>query len=752
MSHPWHMGDPGAGDRACVLAAAERLRQVGEACMDASSVIDRARCAVADVIWTGQAADAWRTGLDEPRATFTSTADAAEGVRFALVTYADAVRSIAERADAACNERDEARSRYHRLVGFSGDPYQEAYRERLQAEAQDTERLAERTLADLADERAAADAAVVAVLRPPGSPRWEAMKRTLAAAGISTVDELSVRALSEHFATTARLTARNGLPDLDDVASLQAFFDVWGRDPAAMARFYAALGGSDTVGLVDRLGDAVTAGEIGGPVALALATGLREGLSVASQRWSTRTASEFAAGMLDGASPTGGGRVAAVGFLFSDAVQRPLGMELTVAVADVVDLQERTGLWQGPWSDRSPHAGGRVLSTLEGEVRGWSGTRADDLAGRVFSTLGAYPTAALEWLMSTDPDVVEENDDLGAARIVYWYGERDWSDAAAGDGFEGPATFWAGAQQVPGGPTDASAYSATAWERVATLTTLVAGNLVINPAFLPENLSELGSTHLAEGISLSVPYLAERPVYEFDGEAAELDRQRVRGISNLLPGMDSPRVIPDVSKVDLATLLAGAVSADGGREVLVASVGAYQDALVGLASGGRLPNEGVLDRVAALQGLLDGAGAGGRLATATRHDAAVQEVIDLAAEVVGAIPVPGAGKLVGGAVGVGVDLAQGVLVGRAANAGGAWAGGEWAASYEAEMSRQEAGEHRELDAMEASLRVLVDRLGQPSEAVVPGVVDEYVQQLLGRYDDARERYKTDAEGLRSEAG
>lgn len=757
----WDELHPGRGNTAAANDAATRVGNRHTGTETVRTALSNAATATTAEIWAGDAGAAFRTSLTKPQTLAEELKTEFTEVKAALTAYATEVDRIRVATTSA-----------HQSYATGYATWKAAEREdspflpsvftfnapnpTLQSSLwvpSGTEpglsdmRAAAQALRTLATQREAADNALVAALQPPASARWDQMQSALRAAGIDDIDDLTYDNLGDAFANLADAIAEGDITD-ENVQALQDFFDVWGDDTFVMSQFFLEVGGENTVSMIDNLGDAVMTNGFDGAAALALATAIRGGLSTGSQIWQPSTSRDFAESMLTGASSSVGGAVAAIGFLFSDEKNNPLGVNLTVAMADEIDRIERdpSSMQYGNWTDFSPNAGGRILAFLEGETTGLDGNRVDDLAGRIFSTLGTYPDAALDWLTSTGNDPFGDGD-LGAGRVEYWFGERDWSANTTGDGFEGPGALWAGAQQAAGGPADAThTYNPETWERVATLTTQVVGALTGNDSFLPENLTSIGQVRVAEGISLSMPYFSEA--------ISESDPAGTRPFfENLLIGTDDPRAIPDVTQQQLAQLLGTATWSDGetpsaGAEVIAQSVRQYQDALIAvadLAPDGSAFKADALERVVELQGWLDGSPAGAALGEATRHDAAVQAAIDGVGTVVGLIPIPAVGDVLVAGGSVVIDVAQSAVIGGVSDWGSGQATAAWGNSHEALLQEQaHSANGRETATMQTIERMLQD-LGM-TEGLTAGQIDDLAREMFADYQRGVEANTSWAEG------
>ena len=758
----WDDLHPGRGSTAAVNDAATRVSNRNTGTERVRSVLSTSATSTTEEVWAGDAGAAFRTSLTKPQNLCEELKTEFASVQTALTAYATEVDRIrvataaAHQAYATAYATWKAADQEDSVFPLSTYTFN-APNPTLQSGLWVPSgskpglydmRMAANQLRTLATQRETADSTLVAALAPPASARWTAMQSALNYAGIDDIDDLTYDNLGDAFANIADEIAEGDITD-ENVQALQDFFDVWGDDTFVMSQFFLEVGGENTVSMIDNLGDAVLVDGMNGATALALAMSIRGGLSTGSQIWMESTSKDFADSMLTGASSSVGGAVAAIGFLFSDEKNHPMGVNLTVAMADEIDRIERDpmSMQHGNWTDYSPNAGGRTLAFLEGEQTGLDGNRVDDLAGRIFSTLGTYPDAALDWLTSTANDPFGDGD-LGAGRVDYWFGERDWSANTTGDGFEGPSALWAGAQQAAGGPADAAhTYNPETWERVASLTTQVVGALTGNDSFLPENLTSIGQVRLAEGISLSMPYFSEA-ISESDPAAGTRPF-----FENLLIGTDDPRAIPDVTQQQLAQLLGTASWSDGetpsaGAEVIAQSVRQYQDALIAvadLAPDGSAFKADALERVVELQGWLDGSPAGAALGEASRHDAAVQAAIDGVSTVVGLIPIPAVGDVLVAGGSVVIDVAQSAVIGGISDWGSGQASAAWGNAHEALLQEQaNSANGRETATMQTIEQMLQD-LGM-TKGLTAGQIDDLAREMFADYQRGVEANTSWAEG------
>ncbi|WP_417505085.1 DUF6571 family protein [Microbacterium sp.] len=758
----WDELHPGRGNTGAVNDAATRVSNRNTGTETVRTALSNAATGTTEEIWAGDAGAAFRTSLAKPQTLCDELKTEFAAVQSALSAYATEVDRIRVATTAAHQayatgyatwKAAEQEDSPFLPSAFTPNAPNATLGSNLWVPSGNKPglydmRMAAQQLRTLADQRETADSTLTTALQPPASARWDQMQSALSAAGIDDIDDLTFENLGDAFANLADEIAEGDVTD-ENVQALQDFFSVWGEDTFVMSQFFLEVGGESTVSMIDNLGDAAITEGFDPAAALALATMIRGGLSTGSQIWMPSTSSDFADSMLEGASSTVGGAVAAIGFLFSDEKNNPLGVNLTVAMADEIDRIERDpmSMQNGGWYDTSPNAGGRFLAQLEGETTGLNGNRVDDLAGRVFSTLGTYPDAALDWLTATGEDPYGDGD-LGPGRVEYWYGDRDWSADGSGDGFEGPGALWAGAQQAAGGPADAThTYNPETWDRVAELTTQIVRELTTNESFLPENLTSIGQVRIAEGISVAMPYFSEN-LSESDPRTAS-----ALSIQDALIGTTDPRSIPNVTQAQLSQLLGTATWSDGdspsaGADVISQSVRQYQDALIALADiapPGSAFAADALERVVELQGWLDGSGEGAALGEAGRHDAAVQEAIDGVSTVVGLIPIPAVGDVLVEGGSVAIDVVQDAVIGGVSDWGFGSAEAAWGNSHEVLLEEQQnSASGREIAMINTIEQMLAD-LGM-TEGLSPAEATDLAEEMLADYQRGVEASSSWAEG------
>ncbi len=665
----WTAENPGEIDSGALATTATTIQTTETSLSEARTVADTARAGISDAIWTGDAAAAWTSSLATPIGKIDAVLPEMAAVRAAIATYTTTVDDIKTRAtsykETIVQASLAAMVQYLDPVG-GPDPTEQALRDQQHQNALNDKATAERLLGELTAERETADAALVSALSSPGGDNWDAQQAALAAIGITSAAGLSPSAIAKGMAEMAAELG-NGTFESDLAAQLQSLYALYGNDPSVMAQMNLALGGEDLISLISRIDDAGANGWMAPGAALLLAQSVRGGLSVGSQRWTWATGQNFAQELYDGsASVHGTNSWTSLAFLFGDEQDNPIGESTTVGLADIADATERglPGAHEGMYGPGQGIMGpGGFLSLAEAEQAGYDVNRLGDWTARVFSTLGEYPEAAMDWLTSTRedpyrdaplyPDEPYDSDELGANRLEYWYGRRD----SGLDGFEGVLALWEGAQSIPGGPTDGTAYIPEAWDQASTLSHDVIARLIGepratedaegyvagNPHFESENVSELGSVKLVQALAPQIPGLVEHPMVgqNPDGTSDPTTPINPFGIEG------DPRVYANLSPEALARILGIAGSNSGGAEALQAVVNDYQNTVLGAAELGLYSPVDAATRVSMLQSVLDGSTAGVDLGEAARHDEAVDSAIGLVESRVGLLPKPRLDKLVG---------------------------------------------------------------------------------------------------------
>lgn len=613
-------------------------------------------------VWSGTSGAAWRSktllvenDLTPPRTSLTNA------IR-AINAYVQEVGAI---KIATAREKEKLRDAQAVVMAFNGinlNPIDNAYEMVRKANAVREMAEAEIAIVGLGNRRQDADNALTNALRTAVPESWEATRRAFESVGLTSSSDLTPQAIANAMAgLSASIVAGEGGGSTED---LRRLLEIYGNDPEVMSEFFLQLGGANTVALIDELGDSYGYSNGNDLSSLEVAQRLRTGLSLASQGWDEPTATQFADELFNGtpdAEMDNGwlepGRIAAIGYLFGDSANAPMGPTLTSAAAVQVDIWERTKGWEAvayglPGTLGDPGMGATSLfgadrphgaelftapqNSSDPDQFWWSNI---DAAGEIFETLGLYPDDAYEFLDGGSGE---------PSRMDYWFGDRDWSV----DGFDGIADLLAGAQQVEGGPYSSPPIDAVA-ERMAELTSQGIWALAGNDSFLTENLTEDASGALATSIA---PYLDGIADYMLRRGPQDPDGYGVFDATQFWSG--SEVATPVLSDDVLSLFLAAVGSHDAGAQVVQSTIDGFQEYYIraGIAHP-ELLDEG-LSRSTWLQGALDGSGITGHIGAAERYDEAVDETIDGFMDVIGALPIPGLSDL-GGVAGVVGGYVQG---------------------------------------------------------------------------------------------
>jgi hypothetical protein len=426
-----------------------------------------------------------------------------------------------------------------------------------------------------------------------------------------------------------------GSPTDEQLEAIAEFMAKYGDDEAAMSALFEALGGHDTALLIFALGNAVNndpnrseADEAYNQQLLAVAQALREGLATASEHWDADQVNAF----LDSTSLDPREDLTSsngLAYLFSDPTH-PLGEALTLELAQRIDEFERSAdadtLAAIAEYSNNP---GYQLSWLENPAEG--GRSVEDLAGRVFETLGQYPDSAMDFL-SASGDATESD-----ARLTYWFGDRDWS---GGDMFEGPTALWEGAQHASGGPLDPDGTDPVAAQAQAEITSRVMELLVGNTNFGKENLSEQSAAAIALATSVYLPGITE---YLWSNDAGTPLSDGA--VAQQIHGSDVTLITPTVTEETLAELFGEAGAHQAGAQQYEVAIAGYQELYMAMAMNDTSLLLGSLERYAILQGALDGSTAGADLGAAARADAESDAGIEIIESGFALIPFPMISKI-----------------------------------------------------------------------------------------------------------
>lgn len=659
----WDDENPGHGDLSQLDSVSAQLTTwIGQ--FEAIATNSSAnRAVITETVWSGSSTDAWATRFTSAMAPVTTLIDAFVAARAAIDLYGMTVLAIRRNAYGWQVQAKEARAVLHQSHAGNSNPSPEEeelirQQQRDRARAQDDLDDALRMLQAYGQERAAADAALVAAFNAALPPEWPAQRDSLAAVGIDSIAEIAnVGNLKD-----AMIDAANSVIDMDgkyeeSAAALSALLALYADDEAVTSSFYQGLGGEKTVELVHQVGWYGDNNYLAPAAALLLAGAIRTGLSTASTGWTQNQAESFADGMMTKPSEQGPD----IGYLFNGP-DSPLGETLSVAMADAWDQWERV---EGNHFELPEDpSGGFWLSMQEG---GDWGMRVSDPSGPIFSTLGHYPDAAYEWLTSSDgADVPPDEYGLGAAddRVGYWFDTRfdvnaeGWS-ASNQDGLQGISDLFNGALQASGGPTDANGYQPTDvanLEDSATLTHNIILTLLDNQHFSQDGINAHTSVALAGIFGINMPAFAEFPLTtDLVGDIEDY------GPYTTATGPGGGTVIvPVLSDEQLAKFLGVAGSYESGMGAITDSIHNYQQTLldVSIAHPDTFPLSDTLDRIVSLDAALQGASWGEKIETGAEEDAAIREAVGAVTSVIGAVPIPGLGEALGGIAGFTVDWAQ----------------------------------------------------------------------------------------------
>lgn len=617
---------PDAGDFSTLLDLRTALRAREDELGELRAALVRAVDDAGTDVWAGESGEAWRVEVSTQRYAADRLSGWYSEAASAVTVYVDAVDEIRRKAAPWRGQLDDAELTLQRLSWdpeYTGmmqcfDPTtRDMVRARVQADAERAQDEAWSALSRLLDDRRTADAALCEGLESGESTAWNAARNALARLGIDSVNQLTNERAAAGIVELANAVA-SGNADAQQRADLEALLKTWNDDDDVLDDAFAELGGAATVRLVD---EAATGGQMD------LAAALRSALSTASADWSTGEAETFVGTLMNEYTAMTGG-VAAIGYLFADVENAPLGVNLVVAAATEADRIERLtpGPWSGGWSEMTLSG----VGGLTGDNA--QGARVNDAAGRILQTLGQYPDEALDWLSTEEGSAAHDD------RITYWFETRDWS--RTGDGFEGPAALWGGASRASGGPAHGWTDDGVS-ERVAVVTTAVVRGLGDNQALLGENVSTEGSQEFAHAVGVHLPAFVEYPLTG-NFNLSVLERSRSQDIAILGSGV--PVASPVVDDQELKRIL-GAMGGDSKTPsgALRPYVVQYEEAAMNAAFDPANPIDalGAIDRITTLGGSLGGASAGNEAAVAVRYDDGVREVFGAGATAAGAAPVPG---------------------------------------------------------------------------------------------------------------
>jgi hypothetical protein len=690
----WSQSDPGAGSTAAMGSTMSNLKTAQSKLGSAHDAATKAVGSVSEEVWTGASVASWQASTKTAVDSFFGITGVFAMAHSAIGAYQLTVESIQRQAAALTGElHDAARLRSSiPVTGYDWQPPLTDEEQKHKALAASKEADAQQGLQRLANLRREADETLASALRQSVPSTWKAEQKAFEAVGITGASQINTAAIVAAMVKLTQYSAAHA--GLSDPAALLGLLDTYSNDPVVLNAFYQKLGGANTVDLITMLGKSVHPGGAGNAQSLAIAEQIRNSLSLVSRDWSQIVGAQFGDSMFNGKDPEAGtpsaneaeeadyirSRAESIGFLFDGLPNAPMGQTLTVEMASRVVAWEKLTHsdfistlpldYQGSGATGGAEVSAGRLSQLE-ELKdqklnlegSWlAGTPgkipSDDATGRILETLGHYPQAAQNFL--TDPT-------YGADRVKQIFGTRDWS---AQDGYQGPAALWLGAEQAKGGP-----FSPNETVASATLTSHIMWDLAKNPEFHPSVVSATGSAILATAIAPNLDGIGEQIRLRSNNENAYPGASSVAVFGG---GANGPKEnVPEVSGSVVATLLGAAGYNKAGRELLQQAISNNQAIYAAAAkisidhgvTNGILGD--ALERSKQMQGMLAGASGQAAINEAIQHDSDIDADFSMLSAVVGAIPIPGLGALVGGSKLI--DAAQSVAVGQAESFGlGAW--------------------------------------------------------------------------------
>ena len=683
----WTQDYPGEGDTSVVRSfATEQGRRAGEL----ELAIDGIAATNAEVTGetAGAAGEAWtqRVAGFEPK--FRDTITWLRDRKAAAHTYADEVDRIADRATelrVQINGIYQARSHIQNQAIPEGTIETQVNR----MDTRISELLGE--IHGLAEERESADSAFKRVLDTSapdtGAMSWS-VAQSLFGSGSLRGDYgafLAQRNAVFEEATTLSDQLIAGDLDAAGMARFQTMMDAFSQDEGLSSQLWTSLGGDRTRemllavdGMMPPNGNDMATAE---PLALAM----RESLSTGSESWTSSQGERFSEQLFSSMGTDR--RIQVIGFLFNRPDEQPMGIEFTVATANLFDSWERDPFSPmiGGATSSSPSGGLMSIAFSESEALGRPNYEALDPMARVLSTMALDSDASLAWLSDGSADPHSEGATTGEARAAYWYGERAWQD----DGFAGAAAVWESAMNAEGGiGGDSWNFDSDTMERQAGIVTNVLDALgdPDHMTFEPDNLSAAAQASFGEALGSSLPWLIETSI------AADRGDGQVQFM-----GAGEDYVAPVVDDSELARVWGTVAAGDEGLSKLDSAVSGYREQAIAIATLGEHTNvswESAMYRIADLEGFHQGSVGGVEQYHARIADENFQATLDAAGTVVGLIPIPGSDKIPA-LVGEALDSplaqhlageAQGMLIDAAKGQATDYATSQWGNALETEIS------------------------------------------------------------------
>jgi uncharacterized protein YukE len=369
---------------------------------------------------------------------------------------------------------------------------------------------------------------------------------------------------------------------------------------------------------------------------------LRTTFSVASAAWDRDRADAFNTALMQGTNAP-----LAVAYLYYDTGRAPMSQTMSQSLTDLIhtkEIQDGTPwVWNGGMTAMGEQMS-EFITTFNGEH-----LVVADPAFSALVQIANDPAAALDWLTTTD-------------NLDFWYDQRDWAHAS---GATAPAILWASTQHTPGALL-AEQSDPDLVKKLAEANASIINHWAETVLKGDQYLSEKGCLALADLVKTQLPYWLETSIWE----TAKTGRKSA--LHNESSGIDwlgiegGTCVISSEALIDLLRLISVSGAA---TQSTITGVESLSRLILGAAAGhteASSYNE-ALQKIAALYGLVDGAGIAHDLSAAQHQDAIAQGWIDAGSFATGFLP--------GGVV-------KDSLV-----AGGAgWASSAWADTYATRVS------------------------------------------------------------------
>lgn len=760
-------GNPGHGNTSEIHGFSVNQTSRVTHCADVSSRLAAILNSEAAASWQSASATAWRERMVRVIPTIDAAGAVAHDWAAAAQKYCDRLTTMTSQAATANHDINTAHSMLHAYEQMPPEITSTPQYVRNTHAYETDIREGHQTLQYLESLRYGDDATCVYALNARGTggsfTQWLSLQAMYGdAKSVADIRDARDALLSEYSELAAKIAS--GDASDEDIARFSRFMDGTAADPILASEFWLELGGEETRNLLVKLGYRASSGGLEDLEALrAIASRIRESLSVGSAGWTEDEASAFAESLFFEAGPMSG--LDAISYLFNDPEDSPMGAEFTVATATIFDQWERDPTWLGNGPvlvemGGSPPLG--LVMFMENEDLGmWNATGVDPMS-RVLETLGLYPDDALAWLTEGEADPYWDSrwdegssaPTAGEARIDYWFGERAWQF----DGFTGAGALWDGALSATGGVRDAGGDPGSQVvidQMIASTNILDALGGAANTTFIPEALAPGAQLEFGQSLATLLPRLAEVPMDQV-ALASDVDRgyaeRAILGTTDMIP-------VPAANKEDFTRVWGAVASTPNGLVLLDTAVGGYADQLqlVGLSGAPGAPT--VLDaftRIAELEGFHQGSVGGAQALQGMRQDVAFQQAMDTVELGLALIPIPGLGDIPGVSsflaetgTQFAFDMASGMAEGAIKDAALA----RWGEGYVTALDSAAASDLAGQDALGATLDKILDTdnaalmAGIGAREQAPGetaanysmyldqAVDQFVADRVGDYGD-----------------